>query len=99
MFRYRGLMSKVEQPYAYHQRELVEPDWTRVPGWASVTQADWDSAQWQRAHCVKSIAQLRALIDAQPHNILLYQSFLRNHDGLRRDSLRQERITKSFQIS
>ena len=41
-------MSKVEQPYAYVRRELVEPDWTRLPGWAGVTQSDWDSAQWQR---------------------------------------------------
>ncbi|EWT07882.1 lysine 2,3-aminomutase [Intrasporangium chromatireducens Q5-1] len=55
-------MSKVEQPYAYRRRELVEPDWTRFPGWADVTQSDWDSAQWQRAHCVKNVKQLRALM-------------------------------------
>jgi lysine 2,3-aminomutase len=55
-------MSKVEQPYAYRRRELVEPDWTRFPGWASVTQADWDSAQWQRVNCVRNVKQLRALM-------------------------------------
>src|SRR6478672_5023128 len=55
-------MSKVEQPYAYRRRELVEPDWTRFPGWAGVTQADWDSAQWQRVNCVRNIKQLRALM-------------------------------------
>ncbi|MGN6754729.1 MAG: KamA family radical SAM protein [Intrasporangium sp.] len=55
-------MSKVEQPYAYRQRELVEPDWTRLPGWADVTQSDWDTAQWQRVHCIKNVKQLRALM-------------------------------------
>jgi lysine 2,3-aminomutase len=50
------------QPYDYRRRELVEPDWTRFPGWRGVTQAEWGSAQWQRAHCVKNIAQLRAVL-------------------------------------
>ncbi len=49
----------VEQPYAYRRRELVEPDWRRLPGWAAVTPAEWESAQWQRAHCVKNARQLR----------------------------------------
>ncbi|WP_308259008.1 lysine 2,3-aminomutase [Pseudonocardia sp. H11422] len=47
------------QPYRYQHRDLVEPDWTRLPGWRDVTCAEWESAQWQRAHCVKNIAQLR----------------------------------------
>jgi lysine 2,3-aminomutase len=51
-----------EQPYAYRQVELVEPDWTRFPGWAAVTAEEWRSAQWQRAHCLKNTAQLRALL-------------------------------------
>src|SRR5215470_9592624 len=51
-----------EQPYPYLRRELVEPDWTRFPGWREATTAEWASAQWQRAHCVKNIAQLRALM-------------------------------------
>jgi lysine 2,3-aminomutase len=50
------------QPYEYRRRELVEPDWTRFPGWRGVTQAEWESAQWQRAHCVKNIAQLRGVL-------------------------------------
>jgi KamA family protein len=49
----------VEQPYVYRRRELVEPDWRRLPGWASVTAEEWESAQWQRAHCVKNVRQLR----------------------------------------
>ncbi len=50
------------QPYEYRRRELVEPDWTRFPGWRDVSLAQWESAQWQRAHCVKNLAQLRAVL-------------------------------------
>jgi lysine 2,3-aminomutase len=49
------------QPYEYRRRELVEPDWTRLPGWRDVTREEWESAQWQRAHCVKNATQLRAV--------------------------------------
>jgi lysine 2,3-aminomutase len=50
------------QPYDYQRRPLVEPDWTRFPGWRDVTAAQWESAQWQRVNCVKNIKQLRALM-------------------------------------
>jgi len=50
------------QPYEYRRRELVEPDWTRLPGWRGVTREQWESAQWQRAHCVKNVNQLRAVL-------------------------------------
>ena len=49
----------IPQPYAYQRRELAEPDWRRFPGWAGVSAAEWESAQWQRAHCVKNARQLR----------------------------------------
>ena len=52
----------IEQPYSYRHRELAEPDWRRLPGWADVTPEQWASAQWQRAHCVKSIRQLRQVM-------------------------------------
>src|SRR3954468_11055893 len=52
----------MDQPYAYRRRPLAEPDWTRLPGWRDVTAAQWESAQWQRAHCVKNPAQLRAVL-------------------------------------
>ncbi len=50
------------QPYAYRAPELAEPDWTRFPGWRDVAVAEWESAQWQRAHCVKNPAQLREVL-------------------------------------
>jgi lysine 2,3-aminomutase len=50
------------QPYRYRRVELAEPDWTRLPGWHDVTAEQWRSAQWQRAHCVKTITQLRAVM-------------------------------------
>ncbi|HWH01247.1 MAG TPA: lysine 2,3-aminomutase, partial [Pilimelia sp.] len=50
------------QPYEYRRRPLVEPDWTRYPGWRHVTRQQWESAQWQRAHCVKTPGQLRAVL-------------------------------------
>ena len=50
------------QPYEYRRRPLVEPDWTRFPGWRDVTREQWESAQWQRAHCVKNARQLRDVL-------------------------------------
>ncbi|MDP8957089.1 MAG: lysine 2,3-aminomutase [Actinomycetota bacterium] len=48
------------QPFEYPlQRELVEPDWTRLPGYRGVTAAQWESAQWQRAHTVKNLKELK----------------------------------------
>jgi lysine 2,3-aminomutase len=54
----------IDQPYVYRHRELAEPDWRRLSGWAQVTEQEWASAQWQRAHCVKNIRQLRQVIGA-----------------------------------
>lgn len=51
-----------DQPYVYTRKELAEPDWRRYPGWAAVTEAQWQDPQWQRAHSVKNIAQLRAVM-------------------------------------
>ncbi|GAA2627708.1 lysine 2,3-aminomutase [Dactylosporangium fulvum] len=50
------------QPYVYQRRQLVEPDWRRFPGWHDTTREQWESAQWQRAHCVKNINQLRTVL-------------------------------------
>jgi lysine 2,3-aminomutase len=50
------------QPHEYRRRELIEPDWTRLPGWHAVTREQWESAQWQRANCVKNVKQLHAVL-------------------------------------
>jgi lysine 2,3-aminomutase len=76
----------LEQPYAYARRELIEPDWTRIPGWREVTEAQWASAQWQRAHCVKNVRQLRAV-----YGDLLTEAF---YADVERDQ--QERATMSM---
>lgn len=55
-------LDPLPQPYEYRRREAVEPDWTRFPGWRDVTAAQWRDAQWQRAHCVKSVRQLREVV-------------------------------------
>ena len=78
----------VSQPYAYRRAGLTEPDWRRFPGWSQVTTAEWESVQWQRAHCVKNLRQLRAV--AGPG---LEESFLAD---LERDQ--QERATMSMLI-
>jgi lysine 2,3-aminomutase len=74
------------QPYRYRRQELVEPDWRRLPGWRDVTEEDWRRAQWQRAHCVKTPAQLRAVLGD-----LVDESF---YADLERD--RAERATMSM---
>src|SRR6476619_4507580 len=78
----------VSQPYAYQRRELAEPDWRRFPGWAGVSEADWESAQWQRAHCVKTVRQLRQVTGPG-----LADSFF---DDLERDQ--RERATMSMLV-
>ena len=52
----------VAQPYEYRRRALIEPDWTRLPAWRHVTAKEWNSAQWQRANCVKNVRQLREVM-------------------------------------
>src|SRR5919202_1057637 len=76
------------QPYRYRRVELVEPDWRRLPGWRDVTPEQWRSAQWQRAHCVKNVAQLKALMGD-----LLEDEF---YADLERDQL--ERATMSMLV-
>jgi len=55
-----GRAHAAEQPFPYPvRREFVEPDWTRFPAYAAVTAEEWESAQWQRAHTVKNLAELK----------------------------------------
>jgi lysine 2,3-aminomutase len=51
---------KAGQPIPYPPaREFVEPDWTRIPGYHGVSQADWESATWQRKHSIKNLRELK----------------------------------------
>jgi len=43
------------QPYEYRRRRVEEPDWRRLPGYASVTPADWRDARWQRRCSVTDV--------------------------------------------
>lgn len=48
------------QPFKYPlERPYVEPDWTRLPGYAGVTREEWESAVWQRKHTVKNLKELK----------------------------------------
>jgi lysine 2,3-aminomutase len=58
-----ALAHPADQPFRYPlEREFVEPDWRRLPGYREVTSEEWESAQWQRAHTVKNLAQLKAAL-------------------------------------
>ncbi|MFN2590691.1 MAG: KamA family radical SAM protein [Actinomycetota bacterium] len=51
------------QPLTYPlERDFVEPDWRRLPGYQDVSAEQWESAQWQRAHSVKNLKELRAAL-------------------------------------
>jgi lysine 2,3-aminomutase len=51
---------KAGQPIAYPlAREFAEPDWNRIPGYHGVSQADWESATWQRKHSIKNLRELK----------------------------------------
>jgi lysine 2,3-aminomutase len=63
--REAGRARAAEQPFAYPlDRAYAEPDWTRLPGYAEVTREEWESAQWQRRHTVKSLRELKKVLGA-----------------------------------
>ncbi|MBI4404024.1 MAG: lysine 2,3-aminomutase [Deltaproteobacteria bacterium] len=52
-----------KQPYFYrYSSEFVEPDWHRLPGYRQVTEAEWNSAIWQKRNLVKSVRQLKEVL-------------------------------------
>jgi lysine 2,3-aminomutase len=54
---------KFAQPYRYPlQRDFVEPDWRRLPGFKDVTPDEWRSALWQRKHTVKNLRELKGVL-------------------------------------
>jgi lysine 2,3-aminomutase len=77
------------QPYPYPpEREFVEPDWTRLPGYRDVSETEWRSAKWQRLHTVKNLDQLQAAFgELLPRDLL---------ESIRRDMA--ERATMSLLV-
>ena len=61
-----------QQPFTYPLRkEFVEPDWTRIPAYRSVTAAEWESSVWQRKNTVKNLKELKATLgDLLPDDLL-----------------------------
>src|SRR3954451_5601129 len=56
-------LTAAQQPFVYPlQRSFVEPDWNRIPGYKGVSQADWETALWQRKHTVKNLKELKAAL-------------------------------------
>ncbi len=54
-----------QQPFKYPlDRAYAEPDWTRLPGYQNVTQAEWESALWQRKNTVKNLGELKEALGA-----------------------------------
>ena len=61
----REKVARPEQPFKYPlDRAFVEPDWTRLPGYQGVSQAEWESALWQRKNTVKNLGELREALGA-----------------------------------
>jgi lysine 2,3-aminomutase len=57
------MAKKAEQPFQYPlERAFAEPDWTRLPGYRGVTQAQWEDATWQRKNTVKNLRELKAAL-------------------------------------
>src|SRR6266849_3553537 len=76
-----------QQPFKYPPaRDFVEPDWRRLPGYRTVTPAEWESALWQRRNTVKNLAQLKAAFGALIPDDLI-ESMARDHRDLATMSL------------
>lgn len=60
------------QPFKYPiERNFVEPNWRRIPGFKDVTDAEWESSVWQRKHTVKNLNELKATLgDLLPADLL-----------------------------
>ena len=51
------------QPISYPtRREFLEPDWRRIPAYKDVSEAEWESAVWQRKHTIKNLRELKAAL-------------------------------------
>jgi lysine 2,3-aminomutase len=78
-----------EQPFKYPlERPFEEPDWRRIPGFKSVTAAEWENSVWQRKHTIKNLKELKTTLgDLLPEDLA---------QSIERDQL--ERATMSILI-
>ena len=80
---------KFAQPYRYPlERDFVEPDWRRLPGFKDVTADEWRSALWQRKHTVKNLRELKGVLGENLPDSLM--------TGIQKDQ--RERATMSLLI-
>jgi lysine 2,3-aminomutase len=69
------------RPYRYRRHDLIEPDWRRFVGWRQVGRSEWESAQWQRAHCIKNVGQLRSVLGPSVPDVF-YDDLAQDQAGL-----------------
>src|ERR1700737_1855016 len=67
-----GKVGAGQQPFKYpREREFVEPDWRRLPGYKNVTAEEWETALWQRRHTVKNLKELKEVFgDVIPDSLM-----------------------------
>jgi lysine 2,3-aminomutase len=84
-----GVAHAAEQPYKYlSDRPFEEPDWRRIPGYTDVTDAEWNSAKWQRQHTIKNLDEFQKVVaDLAPADLI---------ESIKRDQA--ERATMSMLI-
>jgi len=44
------------------ERDCVEPDWRRIPGFHETSRADWENVIWQRKHSIKNLRELKNVL-------------------------------------
>jgi lysine 2,3-aminomutase len=58
-----GRVGAGDQPFKYPlERQFIEPDWQRFPGWKDVTREQWEAALWQRQHTIKNLKELKDVL-------------------------------------
>jgi lysine 2,3-aminomutase len=52
-----------------HEPGRPSVDWRRIPAFRKVSSADWNDWRWQLGHAIKSVAQLRQIIELKPGEV------------------------------
>src|SRR6267378_3284401 len=88
-----------EQPFQYPlEREYLEPDWTRLPGYRGVSRAQWEDATWQRKNTINTMDEENLQEDPLRRYMLPAFSDRRtdwpSHPKASRDSLHEAEMWK-----